>query len=128
MDEKVKYWVDLAEYDLITAQAMLDTQRFLYVGFMCHQIIEKLLKGYFVKKNNETPPFSHNLRYLAEASNILNEFDNKRLMFIISLQPLNIEARYPSYKEELLKNLTNEYCESLIENTKEFFEWIKKML
>lgn len=37
MDEKVAYWLDLAEYDLETAMAMLETKRFLYVGFMCHQ-------------------------------------------------------------------------------------------
>jgi hypothetical protein len=31
-----KYWVELSHYDLETAQAMLDTKRYLYVGFMCH--------------------------------------------------------------------------------------------
>lgn len=33
MDKKVKYWIDTAEYDLDTAKAMLDTGRYLYVGF-----------------------------------------------------------------------------------------------
>lgn len=44
MDKKVKYWLDLAKYDLETAKAMLDTKRYLYVGFMCHQTIAKGLK------------------------------------------------------------------------------------
>ena len=44
MNEKVNYWLDLARYDLDTAKAMLDTKRYLYVGFMCHQTIEKGLK------------------------------------------------------------------------------------
>lgn len=39
------YWFDMAEYDLATARAMLATKRFLYVGFMCHQVIEKSLKA-----------------------------------------------------------------------------------
>jgi HEPN domain-containing protein len=45
-DEKVKYWIDLAEYDLKkkTARAMLKTKRYLYVAFICHQVIEKMLK------------------------------------------------------------------------------------
>lgn len=34
--DKVEYWVDLAEYDLETAKALLESKRYLYVGFMCH--------------------------------------------------------------------------------------------
>lgn len=36
MTDKVRYWVELSDYDLDTAQAMLETRRYLYVGFMCH--------------------------------------------------------------------------------------------
>jgi HEPN domain-containing protein len=46
MDKKVKYWIEISEYDLLTAKSMLDTKRYLYVAFMCHQSIEKLLKAY----------------------------------------------------------------------------------
>ena len=46
--DKADYWFDSAEYDLQTAKAMLETRRFLYVGFMCHQTIEKALKGILV--------------------------------------------------------------------------------
>ena len=45
--DKVSYWVELAEYDLETAKVMLKNKRLLYVGFMCHQTIEKITKGYF---------------------------------------------------------------------------------
>jgi len=40
MKEKVRYWVELSDYDFDTAIAMLKTGRYLYVGFMCHQSIE----------------------------------------------------------------------------------------
>ena len=36
MVDKVRYRAELSDYDLDTAQAMLETRRFLYVGFMCH--------------------------------------------------------------------------------------------
>ncbi len=39
----VDYWLELSEYDLETAGAMLQTNRFLDVAFMCHQSIEKIL-------------------------------------------------------------------------------------
>ena len=42
MDGKVTYWIEMSDYDLETADAMLLTGRYLYVGFMCHQTIEKI--------------------------------------------------------------------------------------
>lgn len=52
---KTAYWLDCADYDLQTAQAMLQTKRFLYVGFMCHQAIEKGLKAVFVQQQPSAP-------------------------------------------------------------------------
>ena len=46
MNDKVTYWIEMSDYDLETADAMLATDRYLYVGFMCHQTIEKILKAY----------------------------------------------------------------------------------
>ncbi|MCD8184269.1 MAG: HEPN domain-containing protein [Bacteroides sp.] len=48
--------------------------------------------------------------------------------FIGRLEPLNIEARYPSYKERLMKSLTKEYCTELLSQTKELQSWIKNKL
>lgn len=70
MKEKVEYWMDMAEYDLETAKVMLKGKRFLYVGFMCHQVIEKILKGYYALVRKDNPPYSHNLSYLARESRI----------------------------------------------------------
>jgi HEPN domain-containing protein len=54
-------WIALAEYDLATAQAMLQTHRYLYVGFMCQQAAEKILKACYVQHRGSTPPYTHNL-------------------------------------------------------------------
>jgi HEPN domain-containing protein len=128
MNDKVKYWLEIAEYDLETAEAMLATKRLLYVGFMCHQSYEKLLKAYYAKVKSDTPPFTHNLKYLAEITSIIDEFDAKKLQLLNRLQPLNIEARYPTYKQEIMKLLTYDYCQSLISDSKEFYVWIKTKL
>jgi HEPN domain-containing protein len=45
LEENVQYWLEIAEYDLETARAMLQTGRYLYIGFMGHQVIEKALKA-----------------------------------------------------------------------------------
>jgi len=44
------------------------------------------------------------------------------------LNPLNIESRYPSYKDALFSQLTKEKCEEIIKSTEELLLWIKSML
>lgn len=126
--EKVAYWIDISDYDMETAKTMLKGKRYLYVGFMCHQAVEKILKAYFTEKKDETPPYVHNLKRLAEQCDLLSEFTENQLDLIEALVPMNIEARYPTYKELLLKSLTETKCEELIAKTEELCQWIKKQL
>jgi HEPN domain-containing protein len=128
MDEKVKYWLELSDYDLETAKAMLKSKRYLYVGFMCHQSIEKILKAYYSQHSQDTPPFSHSLSYLSKESGINKILEDHQKEFMDQIEPLNIEARYPSQKDRLFKSLTKERCQYLIENTKKLQKWIKQKL
>ena len=128
LDAAVSYWVGIADYDLETAEAMLMTQRYLYVGFMCHQTIEKLFKAYYVRTTNDTPPYTHNLSRLANLSGIYEGLSESQKDFLDILEPLNIEARYPTYKDMILKSLTTEKCELLISKTKELSKWIRNQL
>ncbi len=128
MGNKVKYWSDLSDYDLETAIAMLKSRRYLYVGFMAHQTIEKIFKAYFTYLKNDVAPFSHSLSYIAKKGGFYEEFNENQKDFIDQIEPLNIEARYPSYKERLLKSLTEDRCMDIINNTKELQQWIKKKL
>lgn len=123
MDEKVKYWIDLAEYDLETAKAMLDTKRYLYVGFMCHQTIEKGMKA-IIAKTGEFPPKIHNLIELSKKASLYYTFSDSQKDFIMDLNPLNIESRYPSYIEKINAVLTETKCKELLSKTKELLQWI----
>ncbi len=128
MDNKVKYWIDLSDYDLETAEAMLKSKRYLYVVFMCHQTIEKAFKAYYTKVKSETAPYKHSLSYLASKGDFYDSFTDDQKNFIDQLEPLNIEARYPSHKERLLKSLSDARCTDIIEKTKELQQWIKMRL
>lgn len=55
-------------------------------------------------------------------------FSDEQKEFIDQVEPLNIEARYPSHKERLLRSLTNEKCIEIIQKTKEMQKWIKEKL
>ncbi len=52
----------------------------------------------------------------------------KQLTIIDKLEPLNIETRYPTYKEELFRLLTKEYCNTIFLETQELLKWIKAQL
>jgi HEPN domain-containing protein len=128
MNERVKYWIEISEYDLETAEAMFQTKRYLYVGFMCHQSIEKILKALYSKLFEDVAPYTHSLNYLAKKVNIIKDMDETMQSFIDDLEPLNIDSRYPRYKEQIRQLLTEDKCIEILQNTKDLFQWIKMKL
>ena len=130
MSENVKYWLGLADYDIETASAMLKTGRYLYVGFMCHQVIEKALKSVIARDcaEGEIPPKIHHLLKLADRAGLYDKMTPAQQDFIKELNPLNIEARYPEYKEQIAAGLTNDVCIEILARTEEMLCWIKEQL
>jgi HEPN domain-containing protein len=128
MDSKIRYWIDLSDYDLETAEAMLSSKRYLYVGFMCHQTIEKAFKALYTKLKSETAPYIHSLSFIAKKGDFYESFTEEQKEFIDQIEPLNIEARYPSHKERLLRSLSDSKCIEIISKTKELQKWIKERL
>lgn len=118
----------MAEYDYQTAIAMLHTKRYLYVGFMLHQTIEKAFKGYYVLLKSEIPPFTHSLLKLSQKGGFYDSIPEGLKDIIDILEPLNIEARYPSHKEKLINELNEEFCKKLLENTEVLYRWIIEKL
>ena len=117
MNDKVVYWVDIADYDYDTAKALIESKRYFYVAFMYHQVIEKMLKAY-CGKVLDTPPLKiHTLSKLAEKAGLLEQMSEEQLKFMYSMEPLNIEARYPDYKMSIQQRLTPAVCNHIIEET-----------
>jgi HEPN domain-containing protein len=137
--EKYEYWLDIAKYDLDTAEAMMRSGRYLYVTFMCQQSIEKLTKGIYVFYYNEEPPRTHNiwivlrkilripkLREVTEIENFKIELKHYKLFFA-DLTFYYISERYPSYKEKLSSSVTKEKAKDVLETAKEVFAWIRSL-
>lgn len=127
-EEKVQYWIDIADYDLETAEAMYNTGRWLYVAFMCHQVIEKTLKAYWTAKRDDNPPYIHNHKRLAEGCGLYELMTDEQKDFIATISTFNIQARYPEYKDQLARALTKSVCRHVIDTTKELKQWIEKKL
>ena len=129
MNQNAAHWLDMAEYDLETARAMLSAKRYLYVAFMCHQTIEKTLKAVIAgADDNVEPPKVHNLVRLAQLSSLSEVLSPRQKNFISILSPMNVEARYAAHKDEITAGLSEEKCAGLIKETEDLFLWIKQRL
>ena len=53
MQQETKLWLERADYDLETAEAMLKSSRYLYVAFACQQAVEKYMKAFIQEKTGE---------------------------------------------------------------------------
>ena len=120
-------WFEMADYDLETAKAMLKSKRYLYVGFMCNLAVEKSLKA-IIAKNGAFPPKIHNLQKLAALGGINEKLSGSQYEFFDFIQPMQIEGRYETYKNDVYKTLNKtDVCEGIISQTEEFLRWTKEL-
>ena len=126
MDKATQKWIEIAEYDLKTAAAMLKSKRYLYVVFMCQQAIEKILKAIYTQQKNETPPRTHNLPYLTQSLNLNLPESDKDLLF--TLTNLYVESRYPEEQTKLSQILSPKQSTQYLSRTKEVFKCLKEIL
>lgn len=123
MDKIVSHWVERSKYDFDTAKAMLDTGRYLYVGYMCQQAVEKLLKALIAQQNKENLPI-HNLNRLVEVAEIVNLLSSEQINFLAELTPFCIEARYGDFKESLSEIIDEKKAKEVYQKTGDFFKWL----
>ena len=89
---------------------------------------EKALKAAVANSTNEAPPKTHDLPKLADKTDIYEGMPQEYKKLLNKLTPLQIEARYPEYKEKLTALLTENYCAILLGETEGFLCWIKEKL
>lgn len=98
------------------------------MAFMCHQCIEKALKAYLTEISTETVPYTHSLSHLISKCRLDETLTREQLDFLDTLEPMNIEARYSTHKENLFRLLNRDYCITLTEETRKLMEWIRQQL
>lgn len=125
---QVDYWIKLSEYDLEVAEAVFEKGYYLHCGFMCHQSVEKLLKAMFVQITGSIPLRTHNLDRIIKECRKESEFSQEQYDFIDELAPLNIQARYPAYKEMLFKLIDREKAFGILQKTKEMHRWLREKM
>ena len=125
-EQQLKYeeWFFQSDYDLETAQQMLQSGRNIYCIFMCHLSLEKALKGLFIKRFNEIPPKLHDLRYFVDRLSLLPK--DTHLNFIMGLNRMGVISRYPEDLRNMIKLFSQEQTNKIYEQTKEIQLWLKQ--
>lgn len=125
-DKLISYWVESSDKDFKTMEDLFQTNNNSWALFMGHLVIEKLLKGLYVKEKLEFPPLIHDLRRIYEKSG--QELNIERQEIFDSISRFNINARYDDYKESFYKLCTDDFTKEWIEKIKECRIWIKTKL
>lgn len=124
MTSKTETWLALAADDLEFAEDVLkNKKRPHFAAHLCHQAIEKLLKAIVQEKTNSTPTPTHNFKILCKEAKLT--LPEEKMRWLLNLAPHYIGARYPEDLFKLKQQYTQEFCENLFRETKEFFQWLK---
>lgn len=123
-EDMARKWLEQVEEDILTAEALFDSRRWLYIGFLCHQAVEKVIKAYWLATRDDEPIYLHNHFRLLEGCGLKAELSDEQRRFIEIMSPMYIAGRYPEYKSQVARMLNEKGSAYLIEQTKLFQQWI----
>ncbi len=119
-------WAAQARYDLDTARAMLDSERYLYVVFCCQQAVEKMLKAVIAERTGQCPPRLHNLLKLAEDAGV--KLDPGQTVLLEDLSRYYIQSRYPEEIPALARGLDRPRGQQVLNQTEDVLQWLSSTL
>ncbi len=122
----VAYWLESSDKDYTTMKNLYSSEDYHWALFMGHLVVEKLLKGYYVKNVAERVPFTHDLLRLAKAAALEVDADMSNQLDLFTT--FNINSRYPDYKQQFYKMCTQEYAKERINEIEGVREWLKLMI
>ena len=103
---------------------MLNSERYIYVIFMSHLSLEKILKAIVTETTQKIPPKSHNLIYLLKLGNI--KLPPESFDFIAKINNASIVTRYPEDLSKILEAYPKSVTEEYFCKTKEILERLAK--
>ncbi len=124
MKKVTKNWIDTANYDLKTAEAMLISKRYIYVIFMCHLSIEKMIKAVISTEVKGLPPKSHSILFLTQKASI--QFPDELQEFIELLDNVSVVTRYPEDLKKMSKDFNKKKAEEVFSITRKTLKWLRQ--
>lgn len=125
--DHINYWLKSAEHDLHTAELLFKNEHFDWCLFLGHLTIEKVLKAFYVRDNqNQVPPFTHNLAMIAERTRL--ELSPEQQALLLELNQFNLQSRYPDYKFEFYKKCTSPFAATYFTKIKGMYQWLLQQI
>jgi HEPN domain-containing protein len=124
ISKSIANWIESSNYDIKTAEHMFETKRYVYVLFMCHLAVEKLLKALYEAAREKVPPKTHNLVYLMNEADL--DVPEGHLKTVESLNDISVVTRYPEDIRALVKAFKKERAEDYLKKTKALLKWLKR--
>lgn len=125
-EEKYEYWLDIAQYDMQTAESMYKDGRWLYVVFMCQQAIEKLVKGLYILYEKALPGRTHDINLLLGkfSGKLKEQCSMEHTILFDRLSSFYLNNRYPEYKHKLSAAVTKDRAKEVLEQSQGAFTWL----
>ncbi len=124
MRKDTKSFILSSEYDLTTAGHMYKTGRYVYVVFMCHMSMEKMLKAIVAETTDKVPPKTHNLLYLIKLADINLQQD--LFDFVAKINNASVVTRYPEDFNNLIESYPEKIVKEYLEHTDRVLQWLKQ--
>jgi len=105
-------------------QTLLETGRYLYVIFLCHLSLEKMLKAHVAEVTQTLPIKTHDLIYLVKKCGL--ELPKTYLDFIGKINTASIPTRYPDDLQRALKEYPKSVAKDYLSQTQEIIKWLKE--
>lgn len=123
-NDRAEKWLSIVTEDLSVADDLYKTGHWLYVGFMCHQVIEKTLKCYWCVCRDDDPPYLHDHDRIAKGCGLYTKMSDEQKNFLQGIRDLYIEARYREIKDAVARRLNSDNTAAILEQTKQLHAWI----
>jgi len=122
MRGEAKVWLEQAEENFKTAQAMWKAHRYGFTCFCCQQTLEVILKAAFIAAGKDYPKI-HSLAKLFQDSELPKGDVNLEILKEISKH--YFQVRYP----DLLRGKYNRaLAYETLEKTRRIYSWIKNQI
>lgn len=115
-----------ARKDWEVAQSLFKHKHYAHALFLCHLVVEKVLKALVLKRTEELAPQIHDLRRLAEKAGLIFTEEQGKELDIIST--FNIRARYDDTKRTFYQKATQAYATRYLKVSEELYTWLLKEL
>ena len=117
-------WLAQVDYDIATAEQMLHAGRYIYVIFMSHMALEKVLKALVTEETQKLPPRTHNLIDLAQRAQVV--LSQEQQDFLGKLNNTSVVVRYPDDLSAMVSQYPEAIARDYLERTKALLTWVRQ--